>query len=263
MFSFIVSLSGTECVNEFIASFRRMPNESWVDQIGNIMLDNSLWSPRQPNGGDFQKCSTYKTHSGKYHDVSCLFKSCFVCSWKYQPAFTLRGLCAKSQIDNQYVLRPELDHDKNIFFYGVGRNNIIFDKSKHSWVIVEDNSIIIGPENTSDRPKKILGTLWLDKSDSHHTPVGTQFWNLTDGCNNLLPLTLTSVSYRINRFNSFIIHDYSKKCKSKYLLDAKLHKRSRFRLFCKKINFNVCFKFSHMMTKLAKLNHVVLSVHAQ
>ena len=175
-----------------------MPNESWVDQNENVFLQNSLWSPGQPNGGDIQKCSTYNIDSGKYYDDSCFYKACFVCSWKYLPLFTLRGLCAKSQIDTQFVLRPQLEFDKDLYFYGVGENNIIFDKEKHSWLIVEDKTQdLIGSENTPIRPKNILGTLW---SDNRHTPVGTQLWNLTDGCNNLLPLKLTSVRYRNNKF---------------------------------------------------------------
>ena len=188
---------GTKCGNVFIAPFRRMPNESWVEENENIMLDNSLWEPGQPNGGDVQKCSIYRLSSGKYFDVSCLYKSCFVCSWKYHPLFTLRGLCPMSQIDTQFVLRPQLEFDKNVFFYGVGKNNIIFDQEKHSWLIVEDEDYeLIGPDNTSVRPKNILGTLWLDSSDSHHTPVGTHKWNITDKCNSVLPLKLTHVSYR-------------------------------------------------------------------
>ena len=188
---------GTKCGNVFIAPFRRMPNESWVEENENIMLDNSLWEPGQPNGGDVQKCSIYRLSSGKYFDVSCLYKSCFVCSWKYHPLFTLRGLCPMSQIDTQFVLRPQLEFDKNVFFYGVGKNNIIFDQEKHSWLIVEDEDYeLIGPDNTSVRPKNILGTLWLDSSDSHLTPVGTHKWNITDKCNSVLPLKLTHVSYR-------------------------------------------------------------------
>ena len=187
---------GTECDDEqFIASFKRMPNESWVDQNESIMIQNSLWSPGQPNGGDLQQCSTYRRISGKYYDCSCLYKSCFVCSWRYQPLFTLRGLCSKSQIDTQFVLRPQLDYDKNIFFYGLGKNSLIFDKEKNAWLIVEDD--LIGLENTAARPKNILGTLLLDSYDSNHTPVGTHQWNLTDKCNNVLPLKLTSVSYGI------------------------------------------------------------------
>ena len=194
---------GTECDdNQLIASFRRMPNESWVDQNENIMIQNSLWSPGQPNGGDFQKCSTYSRISGKYYDCSCLYKSCFVCSWSYWPLFTLRGLCAKSQIDTQFVLRPELDYDKNIFFYGVGKNSIVFDKEKHTWLIIEDKDHkLIEPENTFARHKNILGTLWLDNSEKHNmdTPVGTQKWNLTE-CNSVLPLKLTSVSQFLNLY---------------------------------------------------------------
>ena len=198
-FSFLVSVSGTACNGKFIAPFRRMHNELWVDQNDDMMMiSNSLWFQGQPDGGDFQKCSTYKTIHGKYYDTSCSYKSCFICSWKYQPLFTLRGLCAKSQVDTQFVLRPELDFDKNIFFYGLGKNSIIFDKKKNAWLIVEDNTYdLIGLENTSARPKNILGTLWLDSYDSHHIPVGTHKWNLTDKCNNVLPLKLTSVSYGI------------------------------------------------------------------
>ena len=196
--SFIVSVVGTECGNEFIASFERMLNESWIDQNENITLDTSLWSPGQPNGGDIQTCSSYKIDSGKYLDISCSTKKCFVCSWKNQPLFTLRGVCANSQIDTHFVLRTEIEFDKNIFFYGLGKNSIIFDKEKNAWLIVEDNSYdLIGLDNTSARPKNILGTLWLDSYDSHHTPVGTYKWNLTDKCNNVLPLKLTSVSYGI------------------------------------------------------------------
>ena len=196
-------MSGTECRNSFIAPFKRMANESWVDQNENIMINKSVWFPGQPNGGEFQKCSTYgitERYDGKYFDDSCLVKSCFVCSWKYQPSFALRGLCAKTQIDTQFILRPQLDFDKNIFFYGVGKNNIIFDVEKNSWLIVEDKEYqLIGPENTSLRPKNILGTLWLDNSQSHHTPVGTHKWNLTDKCDNVLPLKLTHVSYKNNK----------------------------------------------------------------
>ena len=178
-----------------------MSNESWVDQNENIFLNNSLWSPGEPNGGDIQKCSVYNIISGKYYDDSCLYKACFVCSWKYQPLFTLRGLCAMTQLDTQFILRPQLEFDKDLFFYGVGKNNIIFDQEKHSWLIVEDKDHeVIGPENTSVRPKNILGSLWLDSSDSHHTPVGTNKWNLTDKCNTVLPLKLTHVSYRNNKF---------------------------------------------------------------
>ena len=179
-----------------------MPNELWVDQNDNMMMiSNSLWFQGQPDGGDFQKCSTYKTIHGKYYDTSCSYKSCFICSWKYQPLFTLRGLCAMSEIDTQFVLRPQLDFDKNLFFYGVGKNNIIFDKENHSWLIVEDKiHDLIGPENTSARPKNILGTFWLDNSDSQQTPVGTQIWNLTDRCNNLIPLKLTLIHFLHARF---------------------------------------------------------------
>ena len=195
---------GTECSKYFLASFMRMPNESWVDQNENVLIDNSLWFPGQPNGGEFQKCSMYNKIDGKYYDVSCLWKSCFICSWKYQPLFNLRGLCAMSEIDTQFVLRPQLDFDKNLFFYGVGRNNIIFDKENHSWLIVEDKiHELIGPEITSARPKNILGTFWLDNPDSHHTPVGTQMWNLTDRCNTLLALKITSVRYKNKKITLF------------------------------------------------------------
>ena len=204
LFSFLVSVSGTACNDKFIAPFRRMPNESWVYQNDNMMMiPDSLWFPGQPDGGDFQKCSTYTTIDGKYYDTSCLYKSCFICSWKYQPLFTLRGLCAESQIDTQFVLRPELEFDKNIFFYGVGKNSIIFDQEKHSWLIVEDKvHELIGPENASIRPKNVLGT-YIDNFESHHTPVGMMNWNLTDKCNNVLPLKLTHVSYKNIKFTFF------------------------------------------------------------
>ena len=171
-----------------------MSNESWVDVNGNIVVEKSLWMPGQPNGGDLQTCSSYNTTLGKYYDTSCSFKSCFICSWKFPPLFRLRGLCTKTQIDNQYILRPSLEFDKNIFFYGVEPNNIIFDEARHSWLIVKDTAVdLIGD---GKRPKQIVGTFWQEDSDTGDVPVGTQAWNLTDRCNNLSQLKLTSVSLK-------------------------------------------------------------------
>ena len=74
-----------------MASFRRTSNKSWIDQITNKIINmDKFWDKGQPDGTDLQPCSAYDTASGKYHDVSCSYKSCFVCGWNDEPVFTLR-----------------------------------------------------------------------------------------------------------------------------------------------------------------------------
>ena len=130
---------------------------------------DDLWRPGQPNGGTFQQCTCYHTEDVNYYDETCYYKSCFVCSWKNEPTFTLRGLCAYTQIDEQYVLLPELSYDGNIYFFGFRYNNILFNKDLGSWIIVED---LTADLFNGKRPKKIVGIFELDKFEDFQFPIG-------------------------------------------------------------------------------------------
>ena len=156
-----------------------------------------VFSKGQPNGADLLPCAEYNTDGGKYHDSSCQVKSCYVCAWNHMPVFTLRGLCGNTQLDSKYILRPEITYDGNVFFYGIEMNNIIFNKAIRSWLIVEDKmKTLIRPGPVSG-PNTIVGTFQLDKFSDHYMPVGTHLWNITDRCNNIIPLKLTQVSVDI------------------------------------------------------------------
>ena len=149
------------------------------------------WAPGQPTGGDLQECTSYHAHSGQFYYNQCTYKNCFVCSWKTEPLFSLRGLCSDTQIDHQYVLLPQQIYDGNIFFLGFGSTNIIFSQKIKSWLIVDDQATdLLKSENIM--PKKILGSLQLGKF-SNHLPIGTHFWNLTDKCDKIMALKLTHV----------------------------------------------------------------------
>ena len=104
----------------------------------------------------------------------------------------MRGLCPKTQIEQLYVLLPQF---KYVFFYGFERNNILYEEKTGSWLIVEDNQSVedlVDPANDM-KSSKIVGTLNLDKSNNL-MPIGNNFWNLTDTCNQMMPLKLTHVS---------------------------------------------------------------------
>ena len=62
-----------------------------------------MWFKAQPNGKDIQNCVTFFASSGQFIDESCSYKSCSVCAWKNEPAFTLRGLDKCKSIDGHYV----------------------------------------------------------------------------------------------------------------------------------------------------------------
>ena len=72
-----------------------------------------MWLPRQPNGGSLQKCATFDAENGLYYDDSCSYKSCFICSWKYQPVFKLRGSVVTAvefhseASEIQYIFAPQ------------------------------------------------------------------------------------------------------------------------------------------------------------
>ena len=74
-------------------------------------------------------------------------------------------------------------------------NNIIFNKTMRSWLIVEDQMEALIRSGTATGPNKIVGTFELDKLSKHYMPVGTNIWNTKDPrcSNNMLPLKLTKV----------------------------------------------------------------------
>ena len=187
-----VSTSNSKCKDDFIAPIRKS-NESWIESITNELVNlEEMWVPGQPNGGRLQNCTTFNAETGNFYDESCSYKSCFVCAWKREPVFKLRGLCDKTQIEQSYVLLPQF---KYVFFYGFERNNILYEEKTGSWLIVEDNQSVedlVDPANDM-KSSKIVGTLNLDKSNNL-MPIGNNFWNLTDRCNQMMPLKLTHVS---------------------------------------------------------------------
>ena len=189
---FVVSTEETECQLDLIAPIKQLSNGSWEDRnTGNLVSMDDLWRPGQPNGGTFQQCTCYHTEDVNYYDEVCNYKSCFVCSWKNEPTFTLRGLCVDTQIDEQYVLLPELSYDGNVYFFGFRHTNILFNKDLGSWIIVED---LTADLFNGERPKKIVGIFELDKFEDFQFPIGKNMWNLTDKCSQIMPLKLAPVS---------------------------------------------------------------------
>ena len=137
-------------------------------------------------------CSLVK--EGLLYDNSCSTKSCFVCAWKNNPVFYLRGLCDNTRVYEKYVLLPDYVYDDHVYFYGLRYNNILFSKEKNSWLIVEDyTSVLFQPNGTTTRPTKIVGSFKPD-TFSHQMSFGNQLWNLTgDECGDTRRLKFTSV----------------------------------------------------------------------
>ena len=146
----------------------------------------NLWYPNEPNGGNIQECAVFLAAHGNYDDDTCSFKSCFICVWKDFPIFTLRG-----QLNQRYVLLPQVSAGGNIFFFGLGETNIVFNKEAKSWLMVKEFMVkLIEPDY---QPLEIVATFQPEESRSHVLPVGTNSWLLTDGSNKVLPLKLTHV----------------------------------------------------------------------
>ena len=157
-----------------------------------------LWDSRSPNGGGLEKCTGFNGNDCKYFDYHCESKTCFICAWKENPVFNLRGLCTNTQIDEQFVLLPEKTFGGNIFFFGIGKTNIIFNPETGSWLIVMNKAKeIFKPGGLSSDSLDVVGTFKPDRSDANHLPVGTHFWNLTENCNKVLQLKLTQVRNEI------------------------------------------------------------------
>ena len=120
------------CEKEYLAgTYRRALNGSWIDQISNEITDmEDIWDEDQPDGGNLQECTHYNIITGKYLDSHCPYKSCFVCGWHKFPLFTLRGLCTKTKLDSQYILRLDINFGDNVFFFGIENGNIFYNKTK-------------------------------------------------------------------------------------------------------------------------------------
>ena len=154
-----------------------------------------LWYPGQPDGEGFENCAKFDTKTGLYIDAVCSDnKECFVCTWKTEPIFKLRGLCSGSRIDTDYILIQDLTYNEQIFFFGFGYNNILFSDKLNSWLMVEDKQedLFDGQRQQMNEPKKIVGIVKLNMM-SNQLPVGLHLWNITD-CEDPVLLKLTSVS---------------------------------------------------------------------
>ena len=197
---FAVSTKETPCqiANgdlDMIAPIRKSSNGSWIDLSTSEEINmNGMWQPGQPNGGSIQECTSYGSDDGNFFDVSCSYKSCFVCAWKKEPVFKLRGLCDKTNIEQFYVLLPQYAYGNgNIVLQGFGKNSILFDSKTKSWLITEGNDHIENLlKGNFTNFKKIVGILELGEFN-YYLPIGKHFWNITDRCNALMPLKLTSV----------------------------------------------------------------------
>jgi hypothetical protein len=165
-----------------------------IDQISNetVHLDH-MWSSGQPNGQGLQQCIEFYTSTGQFNDESCAYKTCFMCKWYAEPVFVLRGLCKNTDVDEKYVLLPDVIYGDNLFFLGLARNNILYSKEMNSWLIVTDlMSDLIKPEGTKE-PSAIIGSFQPDKF-SNQMPTGMHVWNLTTAeCNGMVHLKLTGV----------------------------------------------------------------------
>ena len=162
---------------------------------------NSLWYPGQPDGEGFENCVKFDTETGLMIDAVCSGnKECFVCTWKKESTFTLRGFCSGSRIDRdmksvdrEYVILPHLTFNEHIVFFGFGQTNILFSHKMKSWLMVEDEQEdLFDGERQINEPKKIVG-IFKPNMMSNQLPVGVHIWNITD-CEDPVLLKLTSVS---------------------------------------------------------------------
>ena len=144
-----------------ISPIKKNGSGNLIDQISDktVHLDGDMWEPGEPNGLDLQQCIEFDAMTGEFDDESCSFKTCFICKWINEPVFLLRGLCKTSEIDEKYVLLPDVTYDDSLFFFGFGHYNIIYSKDMNSWLIVTDlMDDLIKPEG---KEIKIIHRLFL------------------------------------------------------------------------------------------------------
>ena len=178
-----------------ISPIKKNGSGNLIDQISNktVHLDGDRWKPGQPNGLDLQQCILFDASTGEFDDESCSFKRCFICKWLREPVFFLRGLCKNSEIDEKYVLLPDVTYDDNLFFLGFGDYNILYCKAMNSWLIVKDQmDDLIKPDGTKE-PSNIIGA-FQPKKYGNQLPIGKHKWNITTAeCDGMVPLKLTAV----------------------------------------------------------------------
>ena len=171
-----------------------MKNGSWFDHHTKEVVNmDSLWFPGQPNGEDLENCLQFKVKSGQFIDSVCSGKEeCFVCSWKTEPTFFLRGLCSNAKVDREYVLLPNLSYDSQVVFMGFGNSNVVFSQKMKSWLIVQDKlEDLFSAKEKSNSMINVMGMLTPDPL-INQLPTGLQLWNIT-GCKGHQWLKLTSV----------------------------------------------------------------------
>ena len=180
---------------------RRTASGSWIDSCTNQTLNlDGMWHEGQPNGKDIEECVSY-TAEGLFVDMRCeKLSECFVCLWRKQPIFTLRGLCSETKIDRDYVLQPNTTYDGHLFFFGFYKNNILFNQEMDSRQIVEDTKEDLFTSSGTMRPTSIVGHLEYDQSENQ-IPIGLHLWNITD-CKGKTLGKLTSVRNYFRRKNS-------------------------------------------------------------
>ena len=179
-----------------MAPMKRSANGSWIDRNNDRIVDmEDLWDSRSPSGRDLNRCAGFKADDCKYYADTCKSESCFICAWTNTPIFRLRGLCTKTQVEQEFVLLPEKTFGGNIFFFGIEKNNILFNQETSSWQIVKNKAKeIFKTGGISTDSLDVVGTFEPDWDNAHYLPVGTHFWNLTENCNKVLQLKLTQVS---------------------------------------------------------------------
>ena len=179
-----------------MAPMKRSSNGSWIDQNKDKIVDmENLWDSRSPYGRDLNLCTGFKADDCKYYADTCKSETCFICAWANSPIFTLRGHCKNTHIEREFVLLPEKTFGGNVFFFGIEKNNILFNQETSSWQIVKNKAKeIFKTGEISTESLDIVGIFEPDWDSDHYLPVGTHFWNLTENCNKVLQLKLTGVS---------------------------------------------------------------------
>ena len=178
---------------KYHSPLKKSSNGTWVNYYTNQMVNlDGLWHYGEPNGREFENCSSY-SETGEYVDVTCEdYLACFVCLWRNEPTFTLRGLCSETTIDRDYVLLPNTTYDQNVLFWGLFKNIILFNRELDARLIVENTMDDLFDSSQIIKPTSIMGTL-LYGQDKNQMPIGLHVWNITD-CKGKTFGKLTSVS---------------------------------------------------------------------
>ena len=131
----------------------------------------------EPNGGLVQKCIAM-TDEG-LADYGCHLERCSFCEFENNVAFSLRGLCEESEIDDQYLMTPSAELE-NGFVTFKGFRSTKIHRVGEKWEIIDLKN------------QKLLGEFQSLTSDN--LPIGMYNWKLFDPkCNETRTLKLTQV----------------------------------------------------------------------